>query len=209
MKAFGHPGDSPHDIRARKFVARWDKQASPESEVRADAIRNKRPVWRWIYVCAGVHDRVPPGEEVDSDDTASAAESHHSGSNRSTRTGSHDSGSEHSDNSGARGGKYRSRWKKCGTGVQLHVRGHRTALRPYLTGNKFEITADDLTVAKVWQLHEHQDASPSQYVYLMFCRLLRLQVMERFRRFGAKSSGVQRGEFILHNCTNMLISHRS
>ncbi|KAJ7630200.1 hypothetical protein FB45DRAFT_1027435 [Roridomyces roridus] len=42
---FGHPGDSPHDIRARKMI---------------------RPTVRWTYACGGVHDGVIPDDEDES-----------------------------------------------------------------------------------------------------------------------------------------------
>ncbi|KAJ7877540.1 hypothetical protein B0H14DRAFT_2567659 [Mycena olivaceomarginata] len=56
---FGHPGDSPHDIRAKKLVLRRDKVAPPDSFLCARAIAEKRQVWRWDYVRTGVHDRPP------------------------------------------------------------------------------------------------------------------------------------------------------
>ncbi|KAJ7180200.1 hypothetical protein C8R43DRAFT_941883 [Mycena crocata] len=157
---FGHPGDSPHDIRARKFVARWAPQAPNGSELRTSAIRDKRPVWRWLYACAGVHDRAPPEEHHDSDSSSDDQEGE-------------DTGSEEDGESAP---EVRLRSKKCSSAVQL----------------QFEVTADDLGVVKIWQSGKHNDASPSQYGFLTFCRFLRLQVMDRYRRYGAKSSAVQR-----------------
>ncbi|KAF8139374.1 hypothetical protein K438DRAFT_1785737 [Mycena galopus ATCC 62051] len=40
---FGHPGDSPHDVRARKFVVRWAKHVSVGSELRYEATKEDRP----------------------------------------------------------------------------------------------------------------------------------------------------------------------
>ncbi|KAJ7174739.1 hypothetical protein C8R46DRAFT_1031343 [Mycena filopes] len=58
IKWFGHPGDSEHDIRARKFIVRWSKYLeNPENDLRVDAVKKGKVVLRWKYYCAGVHDR--------------------------------------------------------------------------------------------------------------------------------------------------------
>ncbi|KAJ7458915.1 hypothetical protein FB451DRAFT_1563786 [Mycena latifolia] len=177
---FGHPGDSPHDIRARKFIVRWSKQTP--TELRARAIAESRPVWRWLYICAGVHDRPPVdglNEEADEkgDESTKGAGADGSAKGDGTKDGSvseeDESGSEEDEGDEE---EHRGRWKKCAGGVQL----------------SFEVTADDLAVVKIWQLGKHEEALPSQYPHLMVSRMLRLQIMDRFRRFGAKVTAIQR-----------------
>ncbi|KAJ7431780.1 hypothetical protein FB451DRAFT_1381338 [Mycena latifolia] len=177
---FGHPGDSPHDIRARKFIVRWSKQTP--TELRARAIAESRPVWRWLYICAGVHDRPPVdglNEEADEkgDESAKGAGADGSAKGDGTKDGSvseeDESGSEEDEGDEE---EHRGRWKKCAGGVQL----------------SFEVTADDLAVVKIWQLGKHEEVLPSQYPHLMVSRMLRLQIMDRFRRFGAKVTAIQR-----------------
>ncbi|KAF7368246.1 hypothetical protein MVEN_00144700 [Mycena venus] len=109
---FGHPGDSPHDIRARKLVVRWDKVAPPDSVLRDRAISEKRPVWRWDYVCAGVHDRPPilTEQEMAVEEDGSGSES--VGDGDGSDAGSN-AGSEESEGSQATG-IHRGRWDKCG-----------------------------------------------------------------------------------------------
>ncbi|KAK7015046.1 hypothetical protein R3P38DRAFT_2544135 [Favolaschia claudopus] len=181
---FGHPGDSPHNIRARKFVVRWASIASPEAQEMA--VSKNRPVWRWLYVCAGVHDRVPPDSGLDS--VASQATTHqpsneHSdagiGSDAASEAIEDDENSEDSDD-----GTARKRWNKCSSEVRLQV----------------EITADNLAVVKIWQKGEHEDVDQSRLWLLMFSRFLRLQIMDRARRFGARATAIQRdlvGQFLL------------
>ncbi|KAJ6449954.1 hypothetical protein C8R45DRAFT_947071 [Mycena sanguinolenta] len=68
----------------------------------------------------------------------------------------------------------------------------------------FEVTADDLAVVKIFQKGKHDEASAQQMGYLMFSRFLRLQIMDRFRRFGAKVTAVQRDlidQFLLPSST--------
>ncbi|KAF7328148.1 hypothetical protein MVEN_02572200 [Mycena venus] len=68
--------------------------------------------------------------------------------------------------------------------------------------DQIEITGDDLAMAKIWQRKAHEEASPDQFKHLMFSRFLRLQIMDRFRRFGAKVTAVQRDlveNFLLPN----------
>ncbi|KAJ7717848.1 hypothetical protein B0H14DRAFT_3631097 [Mycena olivaceomarginata] len=149
---FGHPGDSPHDIRARKLVVRWVDHLHAEHELRIRAIKEVRPVWRWNYWCTGVHDRPEDDEEEDLSEGGCG------------------------------------RWERCQSSVRL----------------QFEITADDLAVAKIWQKGQHNDVSPKQLNLLMFSRLLRLQIMDRFRRYGygSKATTVQQDlvqQFLLPN----------
>ncbi|KAJ6450285.1 hypothetical protein C8R45DRAFT_946892 [Mycena sanguinolenta] len=66
------------------------------------------------------------------------------------------------------------------------------------------ITADDLAVVIIFQKGKHDEASAQQMRYLMFSRFLRLQIMDRFRRFGAKVTAVQQDlvdQFLLPSST--------
>ncbi|KAK7015716.1 hypothetical protein R3P38DRAFT_2637208 [Favolaschia claudopus] len=65
---------------------------------------------------------------------------------------------------------------------------------------QFEITADNLAVVKIWQKGEHEEVDQSRLWLLMFSRFLRLQIMDRARRFGARATAIQRdlvGQFLL------------
>ncbi|KAJ7710692.1 hypothetical protein B0H17DRAFT_1123811 [Mycena rosella] len=168
---FGHPGDSPYDIRARKFVAYWSKEGS--QELRTWAIEEQRPVWRWQYFCAGVHDRPLAEEKVVPDTVEEDGEGSESGSDDGEEPG--DEVEEH-----------RGRDKRCGSGVRLQA----AFLANY--GAQFELTADNLAQVKIWQWSEHDDVLPSQLPHLMISRILRLQIRDRFRRFGAKVTTIQR-----------------
>ncbi|KAF8150354.1 hypothetical protein K438DRAFT_1943661 [Mycena galopus ATCC 62051] len=170
---FGHPGDSPHNIRARKLVIRWDKTAPAESRIRAMAIAGARPVLRWNYVCAGVHDR-PPIYTTQELAALEEEEGENCGSGSESAKDSNTSNIE-SDGSEATG-VHRHQWRKCGEEVTLQL----------------EVTADDLAIVKIWQKGKHDNASDRQIGYLMFSRFLRLQIMDRFRRFRAKVMAVQR-----------------
>ncbi|KAJ7249980.1 hypothetical protein C8J57DRAFT_1239541 [Mycena rebaudengoi] len=78
VKSFGHPGDSPHDLRGRPFVVRWVDEMKPHVPVYEQAVRENRPLCCWTYVCAGMHDRVvddeAPPEEGDDEDKEDADE---------------------------------------------------------------------------------------------------------------------------------------
>ncbi|KAJ6566654.1 hypothetical protein B0H19DRAFT_1257849 [Mycena capillaripes] len=154
-KFFGHPGDSPYDIRARKFIVRWTKQATPESEARVNAVTNQ-------------HEEAEEseGSEKDVPVEDAAAENVDNDPDFTPTVG--DSAEDHVER--------RSRWRQCGSSVQI----------------QFEVCANDLAVVKIWQLGAHEDALPSQFVFLKFCRLLRLQILDLLRRSGAKVSAIQR-----------------
>ncbi|KAK6988478.1 hypothetical protein R3P38DRAFT_2573229 [Favolaschia claudopus] len=69
-----------------------------------------------------------------------------------------------------------------------------------------EVTADDLAVVNIWQLHTHEDASPAQWMLLMASRFLRLQILDRGRRFGASAAAIQRDlvqNFMLRNTSGV------
>ncbi|KAK7038475.1 hypothetical protein R3P38DRAFT_3262856 [Favolaschia claudopus] len=188
---FGHPGDSPNDIRARKLVVRWAHAASPELKERA--IADKRPVWRWTYFCAGVHDLEPPptrgGEPLDtSSESESEEDEEDNEDERKERRGKKKKVEIDDDDSDA--DESRGRWNKCGSGVRL----------------RFEVTADDLAVVNIWQLKTHEDASPAQWMLLMSSRFLRLQILDRGRRFGASAAAIQRDlvqNFMLRNTSGV------
>ncbi|KAJ7812162.1 hypothetical protein B0H14DRAFT_3753431 [Mycena olivaceomarginata] len=68
----------------------------------------------------------------------------------------------------------RNRWNKCGGKVKLYC----------------EVTADDLAHLKIWQVGDHEDA-PSNFPFA-FSHHLRLVIMERLRRYGAKVTSIQK-----------------
>ncbi|KAK7014376.1 hypothetical protein R3P38DRAFT_2545476 [Favolaschia claudopus] len=196
---FGHPGDSPNDIRARKLVVRWAHAASPELKERA--IADKRPVWRWTYFCAGVHDLEPPptrgGEPLDTSSESESEEDEEDNEDEGKeRRGKKKKVEIDDDDSNA--DESRGRWNKCGSGVRLRVSVFLLfflRLRTLTNFVKFEVTADDLAVVNIWQLKTHEDASPAQWMLLMSSRFLRLQILDRGRRFGASAAAIQRGHF--------------
>ncbi|KAI0704561.1 hypothetical protein C8Q76DRAFT_820141 [Earliella scabrosa] len=59
----GHPGNAPVDARARPFLVVWEDGCGLLPDEKARAIRDKTPVLRWDYACAGVHDMVGQAEE--------------------------------------------------------------------------------------------------------------------------------------------------
>ncbi|KAJ7674056.1 hypothetical protein DFH06DRAFT_1467400 [Mycena polygramma] len=185
LKWFGHPGDSPFDARARKFIVRWAPEAPVGSELRDRAIKEKRPVLRWDLSCMGAHDRIPEGEASESDEEGGSG----SGSGS-------DGGSDRGDSPAP--AARRNRWAKCSSEVRLQI----------------EVNADDLAIANIWQKGEHEEVSASQTPFLITSRFLRLQIMDRFRRFGAKVTAVQKDlvqQFLLPNSTGTseaLPSHR-
>lgn len=111
MKWFGHPGDSPHDIRARKFVVRWAHEIDPASDLRQHAVRNKLPVWRWTYLCAGVHDRDIEDSKDDSEKVVEEGSDLNDASNRD----------EDEDVNGEIESSGRNRWQRCSGGVTLQA----------------------------------------------------------------------------------------
>ncbi|KAJ7660424.1 hypothetical protein B0H17DRAFT_1185359 [Mycena rosella] len=168
---FGHPGDSPYNIRARKFMARWSKEAS--QELRTRVIEEQHPVWRWQYFCAGVRDCPLAEEKVVPDTVEEDGEGSESGSDDSEEP--EDEVEEH-----------RSREKRCGSGVRLQA----AFLANY--GAQFELTADNLAQVKIWQWSEHDDVLPSQLPHLMISRILRLQIRDCFRDFWSQEEGIQK-----------------
>ncbi|KAJ6450286.1 hypothetical protein C8R45DRAFT_946893 [Mycena sanguinolenta] len=137
---FGHPGDSPHDIRARKLVVRWDQVAPPQSEIRTRAIEQARPVLRWNYVCAGVNDRPPicTAHELAAQEEESKYRG--SGSTAATEGDDSDTASDEGDESGV----YRARWKKRGEAValQFEVTQRASAMAAL---HKYRLSSADVT----------------------------------------------------------------
>ena len=64
MTWFGHPGDSPQDVRARPMLISWDPDSGTTPGEREDAIRRRLPVYRWYYRCNGIHNQHPPGDDL-------------------------------------------------------------------------------------------------------------------------------------------------
>ncbi|KAF7295974.1 hypothetical protein MKEN_01412000 [Mycena kentingensis (nom. inval.)] len=69
---FGHPGDSPHDIRARVFIVRWAGHLPEGAPLREHLEGQSLPVYRWNLPCKGVHEMAVL--ESDSDSTAEGNE---------------------------------------------------------------------------------------------------------------------------------------
>ncbi|KAJ7476402.1 hypothetical protein B0H11DRAFT_2427045 [Mycena galericulata] len=173
VKWFGHPGDSAHDIRARKFVVRWSKYlGNPDIEMRKRAIKEEKVVCRWKYYCSGLHDR-----EIDEDNPTAEGDAA-SNSNAAgdipdipdTDLSPEEAAELAADpdaniSSGEGSPDEPDRWNKCSGGVRLYC----------------EITADDLTHVKIWQVGEHEDA-PASFPFA-FSRHLRLVIMEWLRRY--------------------------
>ncbi|KAJ6597393.1 hypothetical protein B0H10DRAFT_2211020 [Mycena sp. CBHHK59/15] len=166
----GHPGDSPKDVRARKFLVRWDSSVPANSELRALAVKEARPVWRWEYICAGVHDKVPVGEGHSVQGSGGKGED----GGGEGEDGEDEGDVSNDEDAVGPSSERRSRWKKCSSGVKLHV----------------EITGNDLSVVKIWQYGEHEDAMDAQR--LVWSRHLRLVIMERLRQYGGKATAVNR-----------------
>ncbi|KAJ7838950.1 hypothetical protein B0H14DRAFT_2788256 [Mycena olivaceomarginata] len=161
IKWFGHPGDSEHDIRARKFIVRWSHYlANPDIDLRKQAVEKGKVVLRWKYHCSGLHDLDFGGQ----DRTESPSRS-------PTPTPSSHGSQISTNNQDERG-----RWNRCGGGVKLYL----------------EVTADNLTQIKIWQVGEHDD-TPSHFPFA-FSRHLRLLILESMRRYGAKATAINRGK---------------
>ncbi|KAF8573395.1 hypothetical protein K439DRAFT_1625113 [Ramaria rubella] len=68
---FGHPSDSPIDIRARQFIVRWTEPSPLSLPAREEAISRKRVVLRWEYRCRGICSVVDsPTDEGTQDDSS-------------------------------------------------------------------------------------------------------------------------------------------
>ncbi|KAJ7825504.1 hypothetical protein B0H14DRAFT_3726674 [Mycena olivaceomarginata] len=159
IKWFGHPGDSEHDIRARKFIVRWSHYlANPDIDLRKQAVEKGKVVLRWKYHCSGLHDLDFGGQDKTESPSRSPTPTPSS-------HGSHISMNDQDE---------RGRWNRCGGGVKLY----------------FEVTADNLTHIKIWQVGEHDD-TPSHYPFA-FSRHLRLLILESMRRYGAKATTINR-----------------
>ena len=180
---FGHPGDTPVDIRARPFIVNWDSSAELTELEMEKAKKDSRVVARWKYYCRGAcsmevnphgeTERGEPGEnedltsegplleeQVDSDDDQPKLKRHH----------------------------------ECPSSVKLVVcRLSGTTEVIFLTIFQIEISADDLTHAKIWQYQDHLDSYPEN---LIWSRRLRNVVQERFRCVGSKVSSIMRGKFL-------------
>ena len=51
---FGHPGDTPVDIRACRFVIQWHEKSDLAEYERAHAIAHEWVVYCWEYPCRGM-----------------------------------------------------------------------------------------------------------------------------------------------------------
>ncbi|KAG8942415.1 hypothetical protein FRC03_003246 [Tulasnella sp. 419] len=173
-----YPGDSPHDVRARPLVLRWNDDIL-DPAAKDEAIKKRKPVFRSKFVCAGAHNRLPSdgdeedeeGEENEEDDV--------------TEDGSEDSGTKGSGKSNEDESKARKRKRKIN---RSHLCTGNSKQGVKLT---VEVTAEDLSRAKIWQLHEHKDADPSKQK-LQFSRRIRCLLLQRLHQHSARPSKVMR-----------------
>ncbi len=121
----GHPGDSPADIRARELMVSFDRDQGLAEADFDKAIATRRPVLRWTYHCAGVHDRV-----VEEDCEAEEGES--DGEDEGTGGGADDVEDVDEDADGQQDDdlELRTRWKRCSDRVKLRVGGHAMCRAP-------------------------------------------------------------------------------
>ncbi|KIJ46841.1 hypothetical protein M422DRAFT_249585 [Sphaerobolus stellatus SS14] len=168
---FGHPGDSPNDFRARRFIVRWrEKSLLPLSDRAKHAVRGK-VVLRAEYYCRGVCSLAGEQSSTDSDSSCPSSVSHLN-ENPSPRTiivlGSV-SGEEDADEQ-----EKVSRWRKCQNRVKLVI----------------EDRADDLGLAHIFQQHEHNEVNNVKELH--WSRLLRNEVSASLRLIGAKPTQIMR-----------------
>ncbi len=145
----GHPGDSPVDVRARELMVTFDRGGGITQGQFDKAIANRRPVVRWVYHCAGVHDRYVDNDEETATRTPSGnnMSDGEPGLGEDSDSGSEDEAEgqgeadvedvdEDADRDEDQEGR-RKRWHKCSDGVKLRVRpsqglvpGHRRSRVP-------------------------------------------------------------------------------
>ncbi|EED82568.1 predicted protein [Postia placenta Mad-698-R] len=193
---FGHPGDSPRDVRAHSFAVRWHPVMVPSEDALTAAREERRPVLRWEYYCSGMHDLVVDDEvaegekrewsDAGSEDEVSERGRSKAGDLRSEEwddrassdqpLGGDSLHEQHSsdDEPNVEEGHRRGRWQRCTHRVRLHV----------------EVCANDLGVAKIWMFGKHRDVRTSQHRYLQFSRRIRNLAQERMQTVGAKVSAV-------------------
>lgn len=120
----GHPGDSPLDVRARPFLAKWSNHFAllPSDIARAKAA--KRVVARWDYYCAGVHDYdVTPPSGASLPPRSADNEEGQTAELQAINPGVSNQDEESDEEEPEEGeSERRGRWYQCGAGVKLRVR---------------------------------------------------------------------------------------
>ena len=61
---FGHPGDTPLDLRARACVVKWDDDSDLTNPGRVDAARHAKVLVRWEYRCRGACSFIDKNDEA-------------------------------------------------------------------------------------------------------------------------------------------------
>lgn len=66
MDWLGHPGDSPNDVRARRFLISWPDIRVVNEDTQCLAQKNRQPVWRWVLYCGAIHEleEITVGEKL-------------------------------------------------------------------------------------------------------------------------------------------------
>jgi hypothetical protein len=70
LKWFGHPWDTPVDVRARPVIIRWPEKSDIKELRRAGAIVQGKVVHRWEYVCRGQCELQDMSEDVEDPEDA-------------------------------------------------------------------------------------------------------------------------------------------
>jgi hypothetical protein len=70
LKWFGHPGDTPVDVRAQPVIVRWPEKSDIKEIRRAETIVQGKVVHRWEYVCRGQCELQDMSEDVEEPEDA-------------------------------------------------------------------------------------------------------------------------------------------
>jgi hypothetical protein len=71
---FGHPGDTPHNIRTHRFIIKWHTDSPLAAHARSSAIEDEKVVLHWEYVCHGTC-LVDTPDEDDSENSEASGDS--------------------------------------------------------------------------------------------------------------------------------------
>jgi len=119
---FGHPGDTPNDVRARRFIVKWREGSILSTQERKRMAEMGKVVLRWEYKCRGICSLPPSGvsregrEEDDTEDVYEDSELHSTPAAYFNADSIVKGGSE---GKGMKSKKKRSRWQKCNSGVSI------------------------------------------------------------------------------------------
>ncbi|KIJ43096.1 hypothetical protein M422DRAFT_253593 [Sphaerobolus stellatus SS14] len=175
VRWFGHPNDSPHDVQARQFIVIWRENLVSETIRKAAALEGQI-VCRWELVCRGACS-VNNREEEDSSEDCPVDEK-----DETTGTKNQDALEENEDHSQ---NEQLTRYQRC-----QHAPGNKP-VRLIL-----EVSADDLSVAHIWQWGTHPDANPEN---LEWSRHLRNEVMSAMHLQGASANDVMK-QIVVQYC---------